>query len=111
MVKYRGVATTYDVSKMRAMTISCLCIHLGIRYETLLNYRKRIGFEHVTDKVDSIIYVQKFTGAAAGMLNPVIIARDLTLRANNRAKVLLGSLRERVFGEVPVRRSKILFMS
>ena len=79
-VIYQGKATTYEVAKMRAMTLKGLCLYLGIRYETLLNYRKRPGFEYVTERVDSIIYEQKFSGAAAGLFNPVIIARELNLK-------------------------------
>lgn len=38
------------------------------------------GFSDICTRVREIIYEQKFTGAAAGLLNPMIIARDLSLR-------------------------------
>lgn len=65
---------------MRAMTISGLCLYLDIDEDTWANYRKREAFFGVTKKAESVIYNQKFTGAAAGLLNPNIIARDLGLK-------------------------------
>lgn len=52
---------------------------LGIDRDTWSNYKKRDDFFGVTTRAESIIYEQKFTGAAADMLNPNIIARDLGL--------------------------------
>lgn len=79
LVKHQGHGKEFEVSKMRAMTISGLCIFLGISRNTWTNYRERKGFEDVTSRVDDIIYTQKFEGAAGGLLNPVIIARELGL--------------------------------
>jgi hypothetical protein len=68
-----------DVSKMRAMTLAGLCIFLDIDRKTWAEYAKREGFIPVTTRVDEIIRDQKFSGAAADLLNPNIIARDLGL--------------------------------
>ena len=64
---------------MRAMTIAGLCLFLGISHETWSNYRDKKDFIGVTTWAEQIIYNQKFTGAAADMLNANIIARDLGL--------------------------------
>ncbi len=69
-----------NVKKMRAMTLDGLHIFLGISHDTWAAYRKRDGLSAVTKRVDAIIRTQKFEGAAAGLLNPNIIARDLGLR-------------------------------
>lgn len=80
LVKYQGEAKLSKVPKMRAMTIDGLCLHMGISFQTWTNYRKVEEFLEVTTRVDAIIREQKFTGAAAELLNPQIIARDLGLR-------------------------------
>lgn len=76
---YQGVPVQDVVPKMRAMTISGLCIFLDIGQKTWFNYRDRDGFLHVFTRVEEIIRTQKFTGAAADQLNANIIARDLGL--------------------------------
>jgi hypothetical protein len=75
----QGLVVTADLPKMRAMTINGLCVFLGIERRTWDNYRAREDFSAVCARVDAVIREQKFTGAAAGLLNPVIIARELGL--------------------------------
>ena len=77
--QYQGVFIKDTVNKMRAMTIGGLCIFLGICEETWTNYRNKDDFFGVTKNVEQIIRNQKFTGAAAELLNANIIARDLGL--------------------------------
>jgi hypothetical protein len=76
---YQGNVKHEPLAKMRAMTLAGLCVFLDINRETWDEYRKRDGFTEVTTRVDSIIRDQKFAGAAAGLLNANIIARDLGL--------------------------------
>jgi hypothetical protein len=71
--------TLQELPKMRAMTVAGLCLFLDISQEAFGDYRAREGFSDVTTRVDDIIRTQKFTGAAAGLLNANIIARDLGL--------------------------------
>lgn len=74
-----GRVTFVEVPKMRAMTIGGLCIFLDIDQTTWGEYRKLKDFSPVVTRAEEIIRSQKFTGAAADMLNPNIIARDLGL--------------------------------
>lgn len=76
---YQGVVKIEPIAKMRAMTVAGLCIFLDISQEAFGDYRVREGFSEVTKRVDDIIRTQKFAGAAAGLLNANIIARDLGL--------------------------------
>ena len=76
---YQGVNVLESVPKMRAMTISGLCLFLDMCENTWANYRSNEDFLSVTTRAEKIIYNQKFAGAAADMLNPNIIARDLGL--------------------------------
>lgn len=79
LITYQGVVTHEPKAKMRAMTIGGLCIFLDIGRRTWDEYRSREDFLPIVTRVEEIIRDQKFTGAAADMLNPNIIARDLGL--------------------------------
>jgi len=78
----------FQVGKMRAFTMAGLCIFLDVntmyfsQFEAKLDPEKNQihnDFSIVIKTIKDIIYQQKFTGAAAGLLNPNIIARDLGL--------------------------------
>ena len=76
----QGVITKTTVKKMRAMTIKGLCLYLGISNKTWQRYCGLEDLRAICDRVLNIIYVSKFEGAAANLLNPVIIARELGLK-------------------------------
>lgn len=76
---YQGDITRETISKMRAMTIDGLSIFLDIDDSTWQRWREDEDFCGVVAKADKIIRSQKFAGAAADLLNPNIIARDLGL--------------------------------
>lgn len=80
LVKYQGQATLSYVPKMRAMTVEGLCLFLDIEYQTWRLYAGREDFIQVVTRAETVIKTQKFAGAAAEMLNPNIIARDLGLK-------------------------------
>lgn len=79
LVSYQGDSKVESVPKLRAMTIGGLCIFLGIDRKCWAAYREREDFIPIVDAAEEIIREQKFTGAAADLLNPNIIARDLGL--------------------------------
>lgn len=80
LVSYQGVSKQISVPKMRAMTLAGLWLHIGIAAETWNDWRKnRTDLSEVIARVEMVIYEYKFTGAAADLLNPNIIARDLGL--------------------------------
>lgn len=79
LVSYKGDSTLEYVPKMRAMTMFSLYIFLDITIDTWKSYTTRPGYEEVTQLVESIIRDQKFTAAAADLLNANLIARDLGL--------------------------------
>ena len=76
---YRGRVVLKRIPKMRAMTISGLCIFLDITLQTWTRYRARQGFADITQRVDEIIRTQKFEGAAAGLLDANLIAREMAM--------------------------------
>lgn len=66
----------------RPFTISGLCIYLDCDEDTLNNYGSNKDYKDyfgVVSKIKRIIYTQKFEGAAVGIFNANIIARDLGL--------------------------------
>ncbi|AVX04227.1 terminase, small subunit [Maritalea myrionectae] len=75
----KGGIVQEPVAKMRAMTIAGLCIFLDIGQTTWSEYKANKDFAGVITQVEDIIRTQKFAGAAADLLNPNIIARDLGL--------------------------------
>ena len=94
-IVYQGMLNKDDAKPlMQAMTITGMCIFLDIGESTWKDYRKREGFSPVIEKAEKIIYHQKFAGAAAGLLNPNIIARDLGLvdKKENDNKVSLTDM-------------------
>lgn len=60
-------------------TLQGLCLFLDIDQKTWALYEKREDFIPITTRVRNIIYTQKFEGAAVGVFNANIIARDLGL--------------------------------
>tara|TARA_R110000803_G_scaffold115793_5_gene184359 strand:- start:7288 stop:7770 length:483 start_codon:yes stop_codon:yes gene_type:complete len=87
---FQGVVTQESVPKMRAMTIDGLCLFLDISVETWRLYTDREDFIGVTRKAENVIRSQKFSGAAADLLNANIIARDLGLTDKREDKVTIG---------------------
>ncbi|TPM25730.1 DNA-packaging protein [Mesorhizobium sp. B2-3-4] len=80
-----------DIAKMRAMTITGLCIFLDISQQAWSEYKQRDGFGEITTRIDEIVRTQKFEGASADLLNANIIARDLGLADKSELNVA-GSL-------------------
>ncbi|MFP7656093.1 DNA-packaging protein [Chryseobacterium proteolyticum] len=92
-IDYKGKdADRVELPKMVAFTIHGLCIYLGCNTAYFRQFKaslkdkkvKKQGkenedFSTVITRIEEVIYNQKFIGAAAGFLNPNIIARDLGL--------------------------------
>lgn len=76
----QGEVVMASIPKMRAMTIDGLCIFLDIDTMTWRRWRDDDDFCAVVTRAESIIRSQKFSGAAADLLNANIIARDLGLK-------------------------------
>lgn len=95
-----GMITRADVSKMRAMTVGGLCLFLNVDRKTWDLYRDRKDFIPVTTRADEIIRYQKFEGAAADLLNPNIIARDLGLADKSDVKTEIRITRSVYGGDI-----------
>lgn len=92
-VEYLGKnAVEKNVPKMRAFTIVGLCSFLdcssswfrvfkwNLENDKVKDTPERIAaFLDTINRIEDVLYRQKFEGAAAGLLNQVIISRDLGL--------------------------------
>lgn len=76
----KGTKNVNEVELIRPFTIRGLCIYLDIDRSTYIDYRNNKDFSLIMHKIDDIIYNQKFEGAAIGIFNANIIARDLGLK-------------------------------
>jgi len=81
---YQGDISTVDLPKMRAMTMSQLCFYLNCNEAYFRTFKSQLpenekDFNTVISEIETIIFNQKFQGAAADLLNANIIARDLGL--------------------------------
>jgi hypothetical protein len=93
-----GMITKTNVNKLRAMTIYGLCRYLDIDRDTWDEYRSREDFSSIIKRVENVIKEQKFTGAAAGLLNANIISRELGMADKHVHSLTLESL---VAGSMP----------
>ncbi|WP_459378558.1 DNA-packaging protein [Serratia sp. ser-z] len=83
---YQGKVTQEPIAKMRAMTLTGLCLFLDIADSTWQTYRVREDLSVITTRAEKVIYDQKFSGAAADLLNANIIARDLGLKEQSQVE-------------------------
>lgn len=85
--QFQGEPFQDKIPKMRAMTIEGFCLFCGANRKYLFQFESEIdttteegqGFSNVINEIKEIIRLQKFTGAAADLLNANIISRDLGL--------------------------------
>jgi hypothetical protein len=77
---YGKDAKMMEIPKARAFTIHGLCLHANMSIDTFYKYEKEYPeYKEVYAFIRSTMFAQKFEGAAVGMFNPNIIARDLQL--------------------------------
>lgn len=79
LFSYEGRIVRGESGKMHAMTLKGLCLFLDISFQNWTEYKARPNYSDICEWVEGVIFTQKFTGAAAGLLNPSIIARELGL--------------------------------
>lgn len=84
VVSYQGNTSIEDVPKMRAATLTAMCLHMGTSPRTWLMWKSdRPDLKEAMDWCEDLIRDQKYVGGAAGLLNPNIIMRDLGLAERN----------------------------
>ena len=97
-VMVKGIASQpyFSMPKLRAYTLRGLCIHLGCGSPYFSQFEAQLAgktdevseeFKRIIALIHDVIYEQKFTAAAAGELNPSLIARELNLNYNASAAI------------------------
>lgn len=77
---YYGKVITYEENRLRAMTRQGLCLFLGITPSTFSRWKKEdTPLKEVVEWAEMVMYEQKFTAAAANVLNQNIVMRELGL--------------------------------
>lgn len=79
-IVHQKTGTLINVPKMRAMTVKGFCLFAGLAQNSYYQYRNQKEYQVICKVIEDAIYVQKFEGAAAGLLNTGIIVRDLGLQ-------------------------------
>lgn len=91
IVKLKDSFQRVKVSKMRPFTLEGMCNFIDISLDAFKNYEKREDFVALTTRIRQIIDNHQLEGAAAGFLNPNIIARKLGL-ADKKDTNISGSI-------------------
>jgi hypothetical protein len=79
VVKFPLRAEIQAVPKMRAMSLGMFFAFSGLDKSTYADAKARPEFARVCQLIEGVIYDQKFTGAASGLLKEALITRDLGL--------------------------------
>ena len=75
----QGIIKKTNGNLSRPYTQAGMCVFMNIVVKTYHNYKANPQFLQVTTLIDEIIFDQKYNGAAVGLFNANIIARDLGL--------------------------------
>jgi len=85
----QGSLVTDTVDRPRAMSLMALCRFIGISRNQWKKIKEgKLDFTPVCEKIEDVIYTQKWELAASEILNPNFIARDLGMGDKN---TLLGA--------------------
>lgn len=66
-----------DITHPRPMTLKAMWVHMNIGKASWYDYRAKEDYANVCEEIDSIIYEQKFSYAAADMMNAQLIGKEL----------------------------------
>lgn len=81
-IQYKGELLSKEIPKKRPFTLRGLLLFMNISMYVWKQYKtnRGTGFERVCEQIESVLYQQKFEGAAVDLFNANIIARDLGLK-------------------------------
>lgn len=69
-----------SINKMRAMSITGFCVFANLSKTQFEQYSNDEKYSETVLRIKDIIYMQKFEGAAAGLLETTFVAREMGLR-------------------------------
>lgn len=80
LFQFKGQIVHGQSAKMHIPTLTGLHIFMGITASTWRNYRESDHLKDACEFVDNLIWQAKISGAAADLLNPMIVAREMGLK-------------------------------
>ncbi len=80
--QYKGEVALHKVPRKRPFTLRGLLVFFDMSLQVWHGYRERRGpqYAYITERIEHVIFTQKFEGAVADLMNANIIARELGLR-------------------------------
>jgi len=80
--QFKGMVFMQNIPKRRPFTLKGLLVFFDMSIYVWGGYKNRRGpgYAYIVEKIENVIYTQKFEGAAVDLFNANIIARDLGLR-------------------------------
>lgn len=75
-----GTGKKLTVPLMRAMSIQGFCIYANMDRSTWYEYKSNEEYSYIINRIDDMMFSQKFEGASSGLLKENIIARELGLK-------------------------------
>lgn len=92
--KLFGTGLSGKVDHPKAFTKQGFCAFAGISPRTFDTYAVRAEYEQITDTIRAIMFDQKFSAAAVGLMNPNLIARELGLADRIKQETQLTDMTE-----------------
>lgn len=85
------VGQIIKIPTARPFTMKGLCLYLECSPSYFRNFKNQErkdseNFKAVIERIEDVIYIQKYEGAVVGVFNPNIIARDLGLTDSKRVE-------------------------
>ena len=105
--KVFGTGVRMKVRKMRAMTIQGFCLFANMSVPTWQEYEKEEAYSAIIAHIKRFFYAQKLEGAAADLLNPNIIARELGLSEKTEISGGISLTSEKIKQEIEKRKKAL----
>ncbi|MDQ8202788.1 terminase small subunit [Pelagicoccus sp. SDUM812003] len=77
-IKVRDVSTEVEVNLVRPMSLAGLLEHIGLDEDGFERIGKIDGYAYFFERAKSVIYVQTFEAAAAGLISPEDVAWEMS---------------------------------
>ena len=75
-----AAGTIVQIPTAKPFTLKGFTLFAGISFQTFENYGKNKDFLEIVTRIRDICYTQKYEGAAVGVFNANLIARDLGIK-------------------------------
>lgn len=74
---FQGVVSESLVHKPRVFTLTGLALFMGVNINRFARWRTEAGYSDVMEFIDNVIYEQKYQLGVAGIINSIIVGKEL----------------------------------